>query len=147
MKPVVFVEVHGELDVDSGARGEGRVLDLVKAELVEAVDEFEGDAVLVLARSGLLVEDFLAFDDAHVVLAEEGRERHFDGLELVGGAGLAVACRPVVAGVDFLFAGDVGLLFRPELLGRPFGAPDDELLALEDGCVAVGHGDDESGDA
>ena len=108
MKPVEFVEVHGELDVDSGARGEGRVLDLVKAELVEAVDEFEGDAVLVLARSGLLVEDFLAFDDAHVVLAEEGRERHFDGLELVGGAGLAVACRPVVAGVDFLFAGDVG---------------------------------------
>ena len=78
MKPVVFVEERREIDADSGARGEGRVLDLVKAELVEAVDEFEGDAVLVLARSGLLVEDFLAFDDAHVVLAEEGRERHFE---------------------------------------------------------------------
>ena len=57
-----------------------------------------------------------------------------DGLELVGDAGLAVACRPVVAGVDFLLVGDVGLLFRHKLVGGRFGAHDDELLALEDGC-------------
>ena len=52
-----------------------------------------------------------------------------------------------MAGVDFLLAGDVGLLFRLELVGGRVGARDDERFALEDGCVAVGHGDDESGDA